>query len=227
MVDGAAHHASCRKACEWVRRAEKSAAARAERAAQRQVPHGASILARCLLRFFSTASRALITARPHRIAQEHLPGRNLTNAEDAALSNGETLPRGPRGASSRPIAGTHAAAPLDARPAAVPAGRRPAAPPLRRLSAARRSPAQSGRPDEPELEAPLLPAAADEEDGALPASESRLTIDPAAAEEAQRAAEERAARRRELRGLGYNALSTLFGTGMSLFAKVSGERDSC
>lgn len=36
------------------------------------------------------------------------------------------------------------------------------------------------------------------------------------------AKEARAAHRRELRGLALNALSTLFGTGMSLFAKISG-----
>lgn len=50
-----------------------------------------------------------------------------------------------------------------------------------------------------------------------------MEVDPEAASFVDHAAKEaRAAHRRELRGLALNALSTLFGTGMSLFAKISG-----
>jgi len=50
-----------------------------------------------------------------------------------------------------------------------------------------------------------------------------VELDPEAGSPDDHAAKEaRAAHRRELRGLALNALSTLFGTGMSLFAKISG-----
>lgn len=49
-----------------------------------------------------------------------------------------------------------------------------------------------------------------------------VEVDPEAADPDHGAKEARATRRRELRGLALNALSTLFGTGMSLFAKISG-----
>ncbi|KAL4421372.1 hypothetical protein ABPG75_010663 [Micractinium tetrahymenae] len=53
---------------------------------------------------------------------------------------------------------------------------------------------------------------------------SRVDIDPEAQDALEKAAEAKRTHRRELVGLGYNALSTVFGTGMSLFAKVSGRQ---
>ncbi|PRW32584.1 Solute carrier family 35 member G1 [Chlorella sorokiniana] len=69
--------------------------------------------------------------------------------------------------------------------------------------------------------APLLPPPS----GAGAAAElPSVEVDPEAGEYDHAAKAARAAHRRELRGLGLNALSTLFGTGMSLFAKISGSQ---
>ena len=81
------------------------------------------------------------------------------------------------------------------------------------------------------LRAPLLPrpasaATASSDDGPPPhltLTASHVAIDPRAAEETLEAvAAARAEHRRELKGLALNALSTVFGTGMSLCAKISG-----